>query len=81
VDKFEQKLRAKYKVRELGEAKHFIGIRIVHDRTDRKLWLLQDSYIDKIADKFHIKPTKIPKTPLLSTDLVKYKGKASKSQI
>jgi hypothetical protein len=37
VDEFEQKLRAKYEVRELGEAKHFIGIRIVRDRTDRKL--------------------------------------------
>jgi hypothetical protein len=34
-----------------------------------------------MAEKFHVKPTKIPKTPLLSTDLVKYKGKASKSQI
>jgi hypothetical protein len=34
-----------------------------------------------MADKFHIKPTKILKTPLLSTDLVKYEGKASKSQI
>jgi hypothetical protein len=81
VDEFEQKLQAKYEVRELGEAKHFLGIRIVRDRTDRKLWLLQDSYIDKMADKFHIKPTKIPKTPLPSTDLVKYEGKASKSQI
>jgi hypothetical protein len=81
VDDFEQKLRAKYEVRELGKAKHFLGIRIVQDRSDRKLWLLQDSYIDKIAKKFHIKPTKIPKTPLLSTDLVKYEGKATNSQI
>jgi hypothetical protein len=81
VDEFEQKLRAKYEVRELGEAKHFLGIRIVRDRTDRKLWLLQDSYIDKMAEKFHVKLTKILKTPLLSTDLVKYEGKATKSQI
>ncbi len=40
VDDFEWKLQAKYEIRELGKAKHFIGIRIVRDRTDRKLWLL-----------------------------------------
>ena len=79
VDEFKRKLWAKYKIRELGEVKHFLGIRIVRDRADRKLWLLQDSYIDKIAEKFHIKPTKIPKTPLPITDLVKYEGKATKS--
>jgi hypothetical protein len=81
VDEFEQKLQAKYEVCELGEAKHFISIRIVRDRADRKLWLLQDSYIDKMAEKFHVKPIKIPKTPLPSTDLIKYEGKATKSQI
>ena len=81
MDKFKQKLRAKYEVRELGEAKHFIGIRIVRDRADRKLWLLQDSYIDKMAEKFHVKPIKILKTLLPSTDLVKYEGKVTKSQI
>ena len=79
MDDFKRKLQAKYEIRELGKAKHFIGIRIVHDRADRKLWLLQDSYIDKMAKKFHIKPTKILKTPLPITDLVKYKGKATKS--
>ncbi len=81
VDEFKQKLRAKYEVRELGEVKHFIGICIVRDRTDRKLWLLQDSYINKMAKKFHIKLTKILKTPLPSIDLVKYEGIATKSQI
>ena len=79
MDEFEQKLWAKYKVYELGEAKHFLGIHIVHNRVDQKLWLLQDSYINKMAEKFHIKLTKIPKTPLPNTNLVKYKGKVTKS--
>ena len=81
MDKFEQKLWAKYKVCELGEAKHFLSIHIIHDRADQKLWLLQDSYIDKMAKKFHIKLTKIPKTPLPINNLVKYKGKVTKAQI
>ncbi len=57
VDEFKQKLQAKYKVCELGEAKHFLSIQIVRDYSDYKLWLLQDSYINKIAKKFYIKLT------------------------
>ena len=79
MDEFKEKLWAKYKIQELGEAKHFLGIYIVHDRADQKLWLLQDSYINKMAKKFYIKLTKILKTPLPNTNLVKYKDKATKS--
>lgn len=57
-------LLALYEFRVRGDASHFIGIRILRNRTDRKLWLIQDSYIDKISEKFSIKKDKIPKTPL-----------------
>jgi hypothetical protein len=40
IDEFEVKLQAKYKVRTLGECSYFLGIRIVRDRGQRKLWLL-----------------------------------------
>jgi hypothetical protein len=45
------------------EAKHFLGIRIVRDRAQRKLWLVQDSYIDKMAEKFNITKKKLVKVP------------------
>jgi hypothetical protein len=40
MDEFKVKLRAKYEVRVLGECSHFLGIRIVRDRGQHKLWLL-----------------------------------------
>ena len=55
MDKLESNLPNKYKVRQLREAKHFLGIRIICDRPKRKLWLIQDSYIDKIAKNKIIK--------------------------
>ena len=37
VDEFKRKLWAKYKIRELGEVKHFLSIYIIYNRVDRKL--------------------------------------------
>jgi hypothetical protein len=39
---------------DLGELRWFIGIRIIRDRLARKLWLYQDSYIEKITNRFNI---------------------------
>ena len=78
MDEFELQLMNKYEIQKLGEAEHFLGVRIVRNRSQRKLWLVQDSYIDKIAKKYNITPTtKPPKTPLPSTELVPYEGTAT----
>ena len=81
MDMFESRLFNKYELRALGEAEHFLGIRIVRDRAQRKLWLIQDSYIDKMAGKFNITANKVPKTPLPSIELVPYEGNATAQQI
>jgi Reverse transcriptase (RNA-dependent DNA polymerase)/Pol polyprotein, beta-barrel domain len=81
MDEFELRLMKKYEIRSLGEATHFLGIRIVRDRPQRKLWLVQDSYIDKMAEKFNITANNVPKTPLPSTELVPYEGTATAQQI
>src|SRR5579862_4120069 len=76
IDDFESKFMSRYELRKLGEAEHFLGIQILQDRSQRKLWLIQDSYIDKIAVKYNITVDKPPKTPLPSTELVPYDGTA-----
>jgi hypothetical protein len=40
MDDFELKLMNKYEVQTLGEAEHFLGIWIVRDRPQWKLWLV-----------------------------------------
>ncbi len=49
---FRTKFLKAFKMRELGELKWFLGIRVVRDRKARKLWLCQDSYITKISKRF-----------------------------
>ena len=45
-------IKAQIEVRDLGELEWFLGIRVVRNRREGKIWLLQDAYIDKIAYKF-----------------------------
>jgi hypothetical protein len=67
--RFETRLLNRYEMRSLGDLKWFLGIRIERDRPARKLWLCQDSYIDKIATKFHCDKGKSPGTPLQTEEL------------
>jgi hypothetical protein len=60
----------RYKIRDLGELSWFLGIRIIRDRSQRKLWLCQDSYIKKIAATFHLTDRKPPTTPLTVEELI-----------
>ena len=41
-------------MREIEELKWFLRIRVLRDRKARKIWLCQDSYIDKIATTFNL---------------------------
>ena len=51
-----------FDLKDLGELKCFLGVRILRDRPNGQLWLCQDSYIDKIANKFNLQTSKPPKT-------------------
>jgi hypothetical protein len=81
MDEFEMRLTKEYELRKFGEAKHFLGIRILRDRTERKLWLIQDSYIEKLSKRFNCAMVeKPPRTPL-GFDLVPFTGIATPQQI
>lgn len=79
---WEKRLLAKYKIRSLGEASTFLGLRIIRDLQQKKLWLVQDQYIAKLGAKYHIHEPKMPySTPLPQTSLESYTGTATPSQI
>jgi hypothetical protein len=70
-----------YKLRPLCDVKWFLGVRVVRDRATRKLWLVYNTYIEKIARRFDLLNGKCPSTPLLGYKLEKNKGQAFKAQI
>jgi Reverse transcriptase (RNA-dependent DNA polymerase) len=81
LDEFEKRLEARYEIRSLGDLNWFLGIRIVRDRQVKKVWLCQDSYIDKIATKFHLEYHKLAYTLLPPSDLLPYEETATPQQI
>ena len=61
--KFRDSLYRKYEMRYIGQLRWFLGIRVIRDRKQRKIWLYQDSYIEKINNSFNLqymKPARIP---------------------
>ena len=68
-------------MRSLGDLKQFLGIRIIYDRSARKIQLCQDLYIEKIAAKFNLEYSAFPKTLLLIVELQLYKEIAIPSQV
>ncbi|KAL1953521.1 hypothetical protein VTO42DRAFT_2638 [Malbranchea cinnamomea] len=57
-------LMERYEMRDLGELRWFLELRILRDRLQRKVWICQDAYVDKIAHKFGIKANARVTTPL-----------------
>ncbi|KJZ68268.1 hypothetical protein HIM_12339 [Hirsutella minnesotensis 3608] len=74
-------LMKEFNIKYLGELRWFLGIEVIRDRPNKLLWLSQESYISKIANKFHIpdRDERLPMTPITNTELTQYTGTASKS--
>ena len=82
-DDFRTKFLKVYNMREMGDLKWFLGIRVIRDQTQRKLWLCQDAYIEKMYSQFgHPDATaKAPRTPLSTQTLLPFDGEATKSEV
>jgi len=73
----------KYEAQHEGDIEWYLGIRVVRDRTERKAWLVHDSYIEKVCKRYNLvhEHTRFPKIPLPCTGLEKFEGQATKAQI
>lgn len=73
LEDFEKKLLKRYQIRALGNLEFFCGIRVIRDREEGQIWLCQDSYVDKLREKFQPPKgwsTKPITTPLPLEELV-----------
>lgn len=54
----------RFKMKDLGDATEFLGLRIARDRNKRTLHLSQTSYIDKVLERFRMSDAKPCATPM-----------------
>ena len=55
-------------MKDLGETSFVLGIKILRDRSQGILRLSQESYIDKLLDRFGMKNSKLGDTPIAKRD-------------
>jgi len=55
----------------LSKLKWFLGIHVLHDCSQRLLWLSQEAYIEKIANQYEIDLIgRLPDTPMAESKLL-----------
>lgn len=64
INSLKKDLTKSFAMKDLRPAKQILGMQIFRNREDRKLWLLQEKYIEKWLDRFIMKNAKSVGTPL-----------------
>ena len=63
INRLKAQLSRTFEMKDLGAAKHILGMEIHRDRKNGKLWLSQQKYVEKVLEKFgmnNVKPVNVP---------------------
>ena len=54
IAELKSQLSIKFEMKDLGATRHILGMEIVRDRQNRKLWLGQRKYVGTILKRFNM---------------------------
>ncbi|KAK2066394.1 hypothetical protein P8C59_000223 [Phyllachora maydis] len=72
ITDLKKRLNKVYAIEDLGPAAYFLGVQIIRDRPNKRLWLNQSQYIEEAVSRFNLadsKPISIPLQPGLVSQL------------
>ena len=84
IETLKEYLNTQFKMKDEGPCVWFCGIRVVRDRPNRKIHLVQDAYIDKVLRQFgmeNCKPKANPMDPGSLDSMVNNTEKATEDDI
>ena len=62
----------KFMVKDLGELYHFFGIKVIHGKDRKNIWIGQETYARELIKKFKMEESKVVPTPIqMGSNLVK----------
>ncbi|CAA0814313.1 Uncharacterized mitochondrial protein AtMg00810 [Striga hermonthica] len=64
IERLKDQLSRRFDMKDLGEAKQILGMKITRDRNAGKLWLSQSDYIEKVLCRFNMNIAKLVRVPL-----------------
>lgn len=75
-------LKRAYKLHKQEDLKFFLGIQVIRDRPQRKIYLSHKAYINKMAHKYGIDlQSSFPSIPIPATEYPKHTKQATKQEI
>ncbi|KAK2073370.1 hypothetical protein P8C59_007658 [Phyllachora maydis] len=66
ITDLKKRLNKVYAIEDLGPAAYFLGVQVIRDRPNRRLWLNQSQYVEEAVSRFNLadsKPISIPLQP------------------
>jgi len=64
IQKLKAQLKKEFDMKDLGETKKILGMKITRDRGSDRLWLSQKNYVLKVLERFNMAEVKPVTTPL-----------------
>ena len=64
INRLKKDFDSKFEMKDLGPTQQILGMRIMRDKKNKRLWLSQEKYIKKVLDRFNMKDAKPFGTPL-----------------
>ena len=64
INRLKKQLSESFAMKDMGDAKQILGIRIMRDRQEKKLWLSQENYVKIVLQRFQMENAKAVSTPL-----------------
>ena len=64
ISKLKEELAKSFDMKVLSQDKQILGMEITRDKQNRRLWLSQESYVERILERFNLKEAKLVTTPL-----------------
>ena len=63
MDEIKKILKAEFKMTDMGELQYYVGVSVIQDKQNSRVWLHQKQYINKIIEKFGQAEAKTVSTP------------------
>jgi hypothetical protein len=64
IDRLKEQLSQSFAMKDLGPGKQILGVRIHRSRKDKKLFISQEQYIEKVLKRFNMNNAKVVSSPL-----------------
>jgi hypothetical protein len=64
IGRLKKQLSQSFAMKDLGPAKQILGVRIQRSRKDKKLFISQEQYIEKVLERFNMNNAKVISSPL-----------------